>query len=77
MMTDAMWRQLVREMPSRCFAIVWMGMEEAGQVEAVGGMQWSRVRREWFDAGCPVQLEDFILEHRLDVLPGGPGQLEA
>jgi hypothetical protein len=35
-------------------------LADQGRCDETGGMEYRRVRREWFDAGCPADVEVFI-----------------
>lgn len=43
------------------FDYVWDRLADQGKCDSRGGAEYVRVRREWHDAGAPVDLEAFII----------------
>lgn len=45
------------------FDATWRTLERRGHCDAFGGQEYLRVRREWQEAGRPLNLYRFILTH--------------
>lgn len=56
------------------FASTWYALSAVGACDAIGGMEYQRVLREWEQAGFPVDLEEFI-RRRANIGPEDRGLL--
>lgn len=50
----------------------WKNLERAHKVDALGGMQYSRILGEWMRQGAPHRVTAFILDNRMDEAPVPP-----
>lgn len=50
----------------------WRNLEGKHQVDKLGGMQYTRVLRQWLLEGAPHAITEFVLANRQDEAPEVP-----
>jgi hypothetical protein len=65
-------KKMIAQMTDRDFFAAYSRLSREGNCDTPGGVEYQRVLRGWKLAGCPQQLDDFIVTHA-NIGPDGKG----